>query len=150
MRLGLFCASRACRPTGGPALPGTLGLKASPSATTTLRSMTRRLLSVAGLLAITQLAGCAYPREVSYYDEECQIMARKMSLDAASVDVLGDCQNDQCIMNLVLGATVLATTTVVSGSIVHVGNVVYWKERNRKCRRDQPSLAPEPSASPAT
>lgn len=81
------------------------------------------------------LGGCAYPRVVDYYDEDCQMMARKMVLDTAEMAVLENCRNEQCLMQLVVGAAVAATSTVVSGSIVLVGNVIYWQERQRKCRR---------------
>jgi hypothetical protein len=88
------------------------------------------LLATAALLA-----GCAYPRVVNYYDEDCQMMARKMVLDTTEMGVLENCSNEQCLMQLVVGAAVAATSTVVSGSIVLVGNVIYWQERQRKCRR---------------
>jgi hypothetical protein len=109
-------------------------------------SMHRTTRLVASILVISFLSGCAYPRVVDYYDEECQIMARKMVVDATKLNVLDSCQHDQCLMDLVLGATVAATSAVVSGSIVYVGNVIYWKERNKKCRKDQPLLPPMPAS----
>lgn len=97
------------------------------------RSSVRTALSTLALAAL--LAGCAYPRVVDYYDEDCQMMSRKMVLDTAEMGALDNCRNEQCLMQLVVGAAVAATSTVVSGSIVLVGNVVYWQERQRKCRR---------------
>lgn len=99
----------------------------------------RALLAVLALAAL--LAGCAYPRVVDYYDEDCQMMARKMVLDTAEMGVLENCSNEQCLMQLVVGAAVAATSTVVSGSIVLVGNVIYWQERQRKCRRQAAPVA---------
>lgn len=96
------------------------------------------------VVAAISLAGCAYPRVVDYYDEECQIMARKMILDAAKVDLAESCRSETCLIDVAVGAAALATTVVVSGSIVYIGNVIYWKERNRKCRRDDaPPAGPE-------
>jgi hypothetical protein len=106
----------------------------------------QRIRQVASTLATAALlTGCAYPRVVSYYDEDCQIMARRMVVDATRMDILGDCQNDQCLTNFIVGVTVSATSTVIAGSIVYVGNVLYWKERNKNCRRNEPPLSVDPS-----
>jgi hypothetical protein len=89
------------------------------------------------------LSGCAYPRVVKYYDEECQIMARKIVLDVANVSVLDSCSNDTCLASLAAGAVLSVTSAVVSGSIVRVGNVLYWKERNKNCKRGEPYASGE-------
>jgi hypothetical protein len=92
------------------------------------------------------LQGCAYPRVVKYYDEECQIMAKRMELDATKVPIAQSCSNDSCLLSLATSAAISATSFVVSGSVVYVGNAIYWKERNKNCKRGEPYV---PSETPA-
>lgn len=98
-----------------------------------------RMLRTTTLAAtvVAALFGCAYPRTIHVYDEECQIMSRKMVLDLADVGP-HRCASD-CIAELVGQTAILAASTVISGSIVVTGNVVYWLEKKRDCR-------PRPSA----
>jgi hypothetical protein len=49
---------------------------------------------------------------------------------------------------LATGLAFSATSIVISGSVVQIGNALYWKERNRKCKRGEayvPGDAPAPS-----
>jgi len=96
------------------------------------------------LVSLGALVGCAYPKTVRAYDEECQIVAREMVLDVTDPNASRICGSNGCVGQLVLEAAVLAASTVVSGSIVVAGNVVYWLERKRNCRPKQalPELAP--------
>jgi len=96
------------------------------------------------LVSLGALVGCAYPKTVRAYDEECQIVAREMVLDVTDPNASRTCGSNGCVGQLVLEAAVLAASTVVSGSIVVAGNVVYWLERKRNCRPKQalPELAP--------
>jgi hypothetical protein len=101
------------------------------------------------LACVLVLQGCAYPKVVKYYDEECQIMAKRMELDVTNVRVAQSCQNDSCLLSLATGLAFSATSIVISGSVVQVGNALYWKERNRKCKRGEPYTpgeAPAPSS----
>jgi len=51
------------------------------------------------------------------------------------VAAIGGCQNQSCLaMILAVGATT-AASVIVSGSIVIVGNIAYWLERQATCRR---------------
>ena len=95
-------------------------------------------------VSLGALVGCAYPKTVRAYDEECQIVAREMVLDVTDPNASRTCGSNGCVGQLVLEAAVLAASTVVSGSIVVAGNVVYWLERKRNCRAKQalPELAP--------
>lgn len=90
------------------------------------------------------LFGCAYPRTIRVYDDECQVTARKMVLDVTAINSSGKCAQDDCVAQLVGEATVLATSTVISGSIVIAGNVVYWLEKKRNCNPKR--VLPEPAA----
>jgi len=96
------------------------------------------------LVSLGALVGCAYPKTVRAYDEECQIVAREMVLDVTDPNASRTCGSNGCVGQLVLEAAVLAASTVVSGSIVVAGNVVYWLEKKRNCKPKQalPELAP--------
>jgi len=92
-----------------------------------------RTLSLAAVAAAASF-GCAYPRTIHVYDEECQITARQMVLDVADVNTISSCSGNHCVVQLVGQAALLAASTVISGSIVVTGNVVYWLEKKRDCR----------------
>ena len=105
------------------------------------------------LSCVLLLQGCAYPRVVKYYDEECQIMAKRMELDATRLPEARSCTNEGCLLSLATGAVISATSFVVSGSVVYVGNVIYWQERNKNCKRGEPyapSATPTPPAQAAS
>ncbi|MBC8057084.1 MAG: hypothetical protein H7Y61_10945, partial [Rhizobiales bacterium] len=55
-------------------------------------------------------------------------------LEGGQVAAIQRCENQGCAA-LVVGAIAVTTATViVSGSIVVVGNIVYWLERRARCR----------------
>jgi hypothetical protein len=89
----------------------------------------------AALICAT-LQACVYlPSTVEFYDPECQIVAKHMTLQEVQVAAIGGCQNQSCVaMILAVGATT-AASVIVSGSIVIVGNIAYWLERQSTCRR---------------
>jgi hypothetical protein len=95
------------------------------------------------LVSLAALVGCAYPKTVRAYDEECQIVAKEMVLDLTDPNTSRTCGGNGCVGQLVLEAAVLAASTVVSGSIVVAGNVVYWLEKKRNCKPKQ--VIPEPA-----
>lgn len=70
-------------------------------------------------------------------------MAKQMVLDVQSANAEASCSSKDCIGQAIGTSVILATTAVVSGSIVVAGNVVYWLEKKRNC---QPIKAiPEPA-----
>jgi hypothetical protein len=71
---------------------------------------------------------------VNFYDPECQIVARKVELTLDKTDALDACSNHECAAQVLGAAVSVAATTVISGSIAVVGNVVFWMERSAKCR----------------
>jgi hypothetical protein len=80
------------------------------------------------------LSACVYvPRTTTSYDEECRVETRHMKLEAAQIAAIGSCSNRDCAYVLVALGAVAAASAVVSGSIVAVGNVVYWLEKQGKC-----------------
>jgi hypothetical protein len=94
-----------------------------------------RISLVAGLICVA-LQACVYlPSTVEVYDSECQIVAKQMTLQEVQVTAIVGCQNQSCVaLILAVGATA-AASAIVSGSIVIVGNIAYWLERQATCRR---------------
>jgi hypothetical protein len=77
------------------------------------------------------LNGCAfYPKQVEYYDSECNIKYRKLKLKQSSSGMgVGKCNNETCISALAS----IPIQALVAGSIVIAGNTVYWLEREGRC-----------------
>jgi hypothetical protein len=91
-------------------------------------------------LALTGLAllasGCVfYPKTVESYDPVCEIRTRQMVLKSEVVDGLcsASSHQDAAAACLVAVLSVTAGSAVISGSIVAVGNTVYWLEKRGKC-----------------
>jgi hypothetical protein len=80
------------------------------------------------------LSACVYvPRTNEFYDEECRIYARQMTLDLQQVPAFYGCRNEGCGALLAAIGAVTVASAVVSGSIVVAGNVVYWFEKQGRC-----------------
>lgn len=99
----------------------------------------------AALASALCLSACVMvPRTTEVYDAECQVMARQMDLQPVQVAAIRGCSNRECgVLLAAAGATAVAST-VVSGSIVIVGNVVYWFEKQGRCQRLPPAGPPAP------
>jgi hypothetical protein len=80
------------------------------------------------------LPGCIYlPSTTTVYDQNCQIMAKHMSMQPVQIGALGRCQGQGCAELLVAAGAVAAASAVVTGSIVVTGNIVYWFEKQGRC-----------------
>jgi hypothetical protein len=89
------------------------------------------------------LAGCVFvPRTTTVYDKECQIEAKRMTMDLQQIGQLARCTGNECVHILVGAGAVAAASAVVSGSIVVTGNVVYWFEKEGRCLTSAPQRAP--------
>ena len=81
--------------------------------------------------------GCiVYPKQVSVYDRDCGVRSHKLTLEAEYL--LGDCPNStaaeaEACLAIIVGSA--AISTVISGSIVVVGNTIYWLEKQGRCDR---------------
>ena len=88
---------------------------------------------VPGLLLT--LSGCiVVPQVREVYDPECRILTRQMTLEAAYLGSFQACAGEGCLAMLTAAGAVTAASAVVSGSIALVGNVVYWFERQGRCK----------------
>lgn len=96
-----------------------------------------RTAARAGLLAAAALlAGCVFvPSTSERYDADCRVSARHMDLQPVALASIQGCSNDGCAALLVVFGATAAASLVVSGSIVVVGNVVYWFEKQGRCDR---------------
>ena len=70
-----------------------------------------------------------YPKKVEYYDAECEIMVKKLTLEVEVVTQNACSYEEECLV--LLGAS--AASAVVSGSIVVIGNTIYWLEKVGNC-----------------
>jgi hypothetical protein len=94
----------------------------------------RLRLALAGLALLA--SGCVfYPKTVESYDPVCEIRTRQMVLKSEVVDGLcsASSHQDAAAACLVAVLSVTAGSAVISGSIVAVGNTVYWLEKRGKC-----------------
>lgn len=97
------------------------------------------LLRISALAAICLLQACVMVPKTNYsYDPACRTVARQMTLEPVQVAGFGGCSNAACAHLLVLAGATAAASTVVSGSIVIVGNIVYWLENQGRCQRAAP------------
>jgi hypothetical protein len=77
------------------------------------------------------LSGCVfYPKANVNYAADCEATSRRLVLEAKQ---LGECTGPDaaaCIGSALLAS---AGSAIVSGSIVVVGNTVYWLEKKVQC-----------------
>ena len=86
-------------------------------------------------------SSCAfYPKKIEYYDDQCNIIAKKMVLETEEMKVTpcsGSNSNDPdgkiCLAYVGGIITLSAASAIVSGSLVVVGNTVYWLEKEGRC-----------------
>jgi hypothetical protein len=92
-----------------------------------------RSSTIAALVAGLLTSACVVvPVTVEGYDSECRLVTHHMELKTVQVGAQEPylrCEGGNCVV--VLGVT--AASLVVSGSIVVVGNVVYWAEQRADC-----------------
>ena len=78
------------------------------------------------------LVACVfYPKQVSYYDENCNDISKKFVLEESrhNYAVNTHC-DDECLL---LSLGIITVGAVVAGSVVVIGNTIYWFERQLEC-----------------
>ena len=101
--------------------------------------------SAAGLMA----TGCVIvPVTTVSYDPDCRYVTHHIELQAVQIAQLRSCGGQGCEAVMLAGLGVTAVSAVVSGSIVVVGNVVYWADHRVNC--PPPVAAPAASAASAS
>lgn len=82
------------------------------------------------------LQACIYiPVTKEVYDEDCRIASKHMELTPVQIASISHCNQNECVAILAAATATAAASAVISGSIVVVGNVVYWFEKQGKCIR---------------
>lgn len=80
------------------------------------------------------LAGCVVvPQTRSVYDPACGVATQQITLEVAVLPGFHSCQGDGCVALMVTAGVVTVASTVVSGSVAVIGNVLYWAERRGQC-----------------
>lgn len=69
-------------------------------------------------------------------------MTHHLVLEGGQVAAIQRCENQGCLVLIVGAGVVTAATVIVSGSVVIVGNIAYWLERQSSCRPALPLIAP--------
>jgi hypothetical protein len=89
------------------------------------------------LLFAGSLTGCMVTTQVvQHYDDECHIVTKHVELNEPEFAGIGYCRNTaNCIANLVGQGFMSAASVVISGSVVVVGNAVYWLEKQGQCQK---------------
>lgn len=86
-------------------------------------------------LCATLLSSCVVvPRTIEVYDPECRVVARHMDLQAVQIGYISHCANEGCAALIVAAAATATATAIISGSIVVIGNTVYWFEKQGRCQ----------------
>lgn len=98
--------------------------------------------------ALLALGGCVYLPETSVrYDAKCGVYERKLTMQPYQVGTLMGCRDEGCVAGLVAAGVVSAASAVITGSVVVVGNVVHWLEKQSQCQNpahggDEPGPPP--------
>jgi len=88
------------------------------------------------LTSIFLLNACVTIAPVEKVDNDnlrCQLSTKKLSLKAISHRVGFSCGGSECLVALGVSALYTASTAVISGSIVLIGNTVHWLEKQGSC-----------------
>jgi hypothetical protein len=81
-------------------------------------------------------AGCVVvPQTRHVYDPECGVATKQITLEMAVLPGFHHCQGDGCVALMVTAGVVTVASTVISGSVAVIGNVLYWAERQAGCPR---------------
>ncbi|MET0382765.1 MAG: hypothetical protein ABW032_05015 [Burkholderiaceae bacterium] len=105
------------------------------------RSRARSPFAIAALAWLA--AGCVFvPATLDTYDPECRAVSRHMVLQSAQIAAIDHCSNQGCAALVVAAAATAAASAIVSGSVVLIGNAVYWVERRSSCRGPAPPRPP--------
>jgi hypothetical protein len=75
------------------------------------------------------------PTTTEAYDADCRVMTKTMELEPIQIASIRNCSNSGCAAVLVAAGATAAVSAVISGSIVVVGNAVYWLEKQGRCQR---------------
>ena len=94
------------------------------------------------LIASLFLSACFSAKsEVSNLDPDCHLSSKSWELefqrDVPGLQIASQaCNSAECLLSLLVsGSAVTATSFIVSGSIVVVGNTIHWLEKQGTCKK---------------
>jgi len=91
-----------------------------------------KFASIVGVALL--ISGCIYyPKRVEVYDSDCNIRTRKLTLGVIGSNSVPSCSGGNAGACLAAIAAVGPVTAVVSGSIVVIGNTLYYMEKEGPC-----------------
>lgn len=93
------------------------------------------------LLALV-LSGCVYtPQLVTRYDERCDIEFKQMTLTTQQLQVINPgptCADKDCLALIAGQILMVPASAIISGSIVLVGNTLFWMQKEGQCLINSP------------
>lgn len=93
-------------------------------------------MALLAIAASAFLQACIFiPVTKEVYDEDCKIVSKYMELTPVQIASISHCNQNECVAILAAATATAAASAVISGSIVVVGNVVYWFEKQGQCIR---------------
>ena len=95
----------------------------------------KRLIFLA--LAILLTSCIVKPKTEGYYDKDCQIESKRMTLTTEQMLPLTPgthCGGSDCVSQIAAMLSITPVSAIVSGSIVVIGNTVYWLQKVGNCR----------------
>lgn len=88
------------------------------------------------IIVVAMLQACVFvPVTKTVYDTDCQVTSKHMELEPVQVAAINHCNHDTCVAILAAASVTAVASAVISGSIMVVGNVVYWFEKQGQCKR---------------
>ncbi len=114
-----------------------------------------RLLARPSLLGLSlTLGGCiVMPRTEMHYDDACDVEYKHITLTAEQVNLASasmQCDSRECAIVLAAQLLAIPVSALISGSIVLVGNTMYWAQHKGACMRAPEPVNPEVPLIPPT
>jgi hypothetical protein len=98
----------------------------------------RPLTLPASIMPLLMLMACVFvPTSKPVYDRDCRVTSKEFELQPVVLQGMQHCHHEECAAMLVVAGAVAATSAVISGSVVVLGNVAYWLEKQGQCNRNR-------------
>jgi len=97
-----------------------------------MNTLNRRIHYLTFSLLIIFSTSCAFVpvrKPLLATKDDCQMLTRELALESIKITQDGSCSGNSCAIFIVIPAS----TFLVSGSIVAIGNTLHWLERNGTC-----------------
>lgn len=89
------------------------------------------------IVPLLMLMACVFvPTSKPVYDRDCRVTSKQFELEPVILANMRGCHGEVCAAMLAVAGAVAATSAVISGSVVVLGNVAYWLEKQGQCNRE--------------